>query len=110
MRFPIEFGVLFLGIFVGVVLGIGLVNSKGNLKAAITVIGAALGGGASATVFGSRGASNFLSRSTAILATAFFISSLAMAYMASNREVQSSVVTESVQTEEQVAPARIETV
>jgi hypothetical protein len=28
-----EFGVLFLGIFVGLVLGIGLAHSKGSLKA-----------------------------------------------------------------------------
>lgn len=66
--------------------------------------GAALGGGASATVFGSRGASNFLSRSTAVLATAFFISSLTLAYMASSREVQSSV-TETLQKQEVVTPA-----
>ena len=40
-----EFGVLFLGIFVGIVLGIGLAHSKGSLKAGITVVGSALGGG-----------------------------------------------------------------
>ena len=45
-------------------------------------MGAAFGSGASATVFGSRGASNFLSRTTAILATAFFLTSLALAYFA----------------------------
>ena len=69
--------------------------------------GAALGGGASGTVFGARGAANFLSRSTAILATAFFITSLALAYMASQRDVPTSV-TEAVQTEtatESVVPA-----
>lgn len=45
-------------------------------------MGAAFGSGASATVFGSRGASNFLSRSTAILAAAFFVTSLTLAYYA----------------------------
>ena len=64
--------------------------------------GAALGGGASGTMFGARGAANFLSRSTAILATAFFITSLTLAYLASDREVPTSV-TESVTTET-VAP------
>ncbi len=44
--------------------------------------GAAFGGGASATVFGSRGAGNFLSRTTAILATLFFLTSIALAYYA----------------------------
>ncbi len=69
--------------------------------------GAALGGGASASVFGARGAANFLSRSTAILATAFFISSLTLAYLASQREAPSSV-TESAVTEsvtEKAAPS-----
>lgn len=40
--------------------------------------GASFGGGASQTVFGSSGSGNFLSRSTAILATAFFVTSLAL--------------------------------
>ena len=45
-------------------------------------MGAAFGSGASASVFGARGASNFLSRSTAILAALFFVTSLALAYFA----------------------------
>lgn len=45
--------------------------------------GAGFGAGASATVFGARGASNFLSKSTAILAVLFFILSLGMAMYAS---------------------------
>jgi preprotein translocase subunit SecG len=44
--------------------------------------GAAFGSGASATVFGARGASSFLSRATSILATLFFLTSLALAYYA----------------------------
>jgi preprotein translocase subunit SecG len=47
--------------------------------------GAAFGAGASGTVFGSRGASSFFSRATAVLATAFFVSSLTLAYMSSQR-------------------------
>ncbi len=45
--------------------------------------GAAFGAGASGTVFGSRGSSSFFSRATAILATAFFVSSLTLAYLSS---------------------------
>ena len=45
-------------------------------------MGAAFGSGASATVFGSRGAGNFLSRTTAVLAALFFVTSLALAYFA----------------------------
>ena len=40
--------------------------------------GSGFGGGASGTVFGSRGASTFLSRGTAVLAGLFFVLSLAM--------------------------------
>ncbi len=45
--------------------------------------GSGFGGGASATVFGSRGSSNFLSKSTKWLGVLFFAISLAMAYYAS---------------------------
>ena len=48
--------------------------------------GAALGGGSSGSIFGARGASNFLSRSTAVLATAFFVTSLGLAYLSSNQQ------------------------
>lgn len=44
--------------------------------------GAAFGGGASQTVFGSRGSGNFLSRTTAILAAGFFVTSMTLAYFA----------------------------
>lgn len=40
-----EFGILFLGIFVGGILGFGLWKAGGKLKAGLTVLGAALGGG-----------------------------------------------------------------
>lgn len=45
--------------------------------------GAAFGSGASATVFGSRGSASFLSRATAALAALFFITSMVLAYYAS---------------------------
>jgi len=47
--------------------------------------GAAFGAGASGTVFGSRGSGSFFSRATAVLATAFFASSLTLAYLSSQR-------------------------
>lgn len=64
-------------------------------------MGAAFGSGASASVFGSRGASNFLSRSTAILASAFFITSLALAYFAMQSKEQETLM-------EAVPPAAVE--
>jgi preprotein translocase subunit SecG len=45
--------------------------------------GAAFGSGASATVFGARGSASFLSRATAVLAALFFLTSMALAYFAS---------------------------
>jgi preprotein translocase subunit SecG len=44
-------------------------------------IGAVFGGGASTTVFGSRGAGNFLSRLTTLAAAVFMMTSLGLAYL-----------------------------
>jgi preprotein translocase subunit SecG len=48
-------------------------------------MGAAFGSGSSGSLFGAAGSANFLSRSTAVLATVFFLSSLGLTYLASNR-------------------------
>ena len=48
-------------------------------------MGAAFGSGSSGSLFGAAGSANFLSRTTAILATLFFMSSLGLTYLASNR-------------------------
>jgi preprotein translocase subunit SecG len=47
-------------------------------------MGAAFGSGASGSLFGASGSANFLSRSTAVLATLFFLTSLGLTYVASN--------------------------
>lgn len=47
--------------------------------------GATFGGGASGSVFGAQGAASFLSRTTAILATLFFITSLGLAWINGNK-------------------------
>lgn len=44
--------------------------------------GASFGSGAAGTVFGASGSANFLTRTTAVLATIFFITSLALAWHA----------------------------
>jgi len=44
-----------------------------------------LGGGASTTLFGSSGSADFMSRTTAILATGFFITSLTLSIIAVNQ-------------------------
>jgi preprotein translocase subunit SecG len=48
-------------------------------------IGAVFGGGASSTVFGSRGAGNFLTRLTTGAAIVFMLTSLSLAYFAQER-------------------------
>ncbi len=45
-------------------------------------MGAAFGSGASGSLFGASGAANFLSRSTAVLASIFFVATIGMAYTA----------------------------
>jgi preprotein translocase subunit SecG len=72
--------------------------------------GAALGGGSSGSVFGARGAANFLSRSTAILATLFFITSLGLAYLSSNQQsatVSSGSVLEGVEQPVKAEPSDV---
>ena len=48
-------------------------------------MGASFGSGASGSLFGATGSANFLSRTTAVLATVFFVTSLSLAYIASNK-------------------------
>ncbi|PJG82163.1 preprotein translocase subunit SecG [Caviibacterium pharyngocola] len=74
--------------------------------------GASFGGGASGTVFGSAGAGNFLSRTTAVLATIFFVVSLAIGNINSHRNnVQKgtfddlSQAAEQIQQQQPTAPA-----
>ncbi|MEW8041347.1 MAG: preprotein translocase subunit SecG [Candidatus Thiodiazotropha endolucinida] len=55
-------------------------------------MGAAFGSGASGTVFGAKGSASFLTRTTALLATLFFITSMVMAYFASQRNEQVGVM------------------
>ncbi|MCG8074640.1 MAG: preprotein translocase subunit SecG [Candidatus Thiodiazotropha taylori] len=55
-------------------------------------MGAAFGSGASGTVFGAKGSASFLTRTTALLATLCFITSMVMAYFASQRNEQVGVM------------------
>jgi len=59
--------------------------------------GAAFGSGASATVFGARGSASFLSRTTAILATFFFINSLRLAFLVSHQPAGGGSVVEQIE-------------
>jgi preprotein translocase subunit SecG len=52
-------------------------------------MGAAFGSGASGSLFGASGSSNFLSKSTAVAAAIFFAATLALAYFGTNRPAAS---------------------
>jgi len=67
--------------------------------------GAGFGAGASGTVFGARGSANFLSRTTAVLATLFFLTSLGLTYLFSQQKAPTSVVDTVQQTAPVPAPA-----
>lgn len=69
-------------------------------------MGAAFGSGASGSLFGATGSANFLSRATAVLATVFFVTSLTLAYIASNKpKTTGSVMQEAVQSQSVSQPA-----
>jgi len=72
-------------------------------------MGAAFGSGSSGSLFGATGSANFLSRMTAALATAFFITSLMLAYMASQQPVKTGgSVIDTVNTESVVPAAPVQ--
>lgn len=55
-------------------------------------MGAAFGTGSAGSLFGSGGSANFLSRSTAVAATVFFITSLTLTYLYSHPAQQQGVM------------------
>ena len=69
-------------------------------------MGAAFGSGASGSLFGASGSANFLSRTTAILAVVFFVTSLSLAYIASSKpKTSGSVMQDAVQSQAVSVPA-----
>ena len=68
-------------------------------------MGAAFGSGASGSLFGATGSANFLSRTTAVLAAVFFVTSLSLAYIASNKpKTTGSVMQDTVKSQPLSAP------
>jgi preprotein translocase subunit SecG len=59
--------------------------------------GAGFGAGASGTVFGARGSASFLSRTTAILAALFMVTSLTLAYLGGRKDAAPTSVIDRVQ-------------
>lgn len=75
-----------LGIAVTLVVLVMMQQGKG------ADMGAAFGSGASQTVFGSQGSGSFLTRTTAVLATVFFLTSLSLAYFSGQANTATSVI------------------
>ncbi len=70
-------------IVVHVILGLGIIGLVMMQQGKGADAGAAFGSASSGSVFGAQGAASFLSRTTAIFATLFFVSSLGLAIMGS---------------------------
>lgn len=68
-------------IVIHILLGIGIIGLVLMQHGKGADAGATFGGGASGSVFGAQGSASFLSRSTAIFATLFFITSLGLAIL-----------------------------
>jgi preprotein translocase subunit SecG len=70
-------------------------------------MGSGFGGGSAGSLFGATGSANFLSRATAVLATIFFLTSLGLAYLATNKPKSSGGVLDAAKKELSVpvAPA-----
>jgi preprotein translocase subunit SecG len=78
--------VLHMLVAVGIIVLVLLQHGRG------ADMGAAFGSGSSGSLFGSAGSANFLSRTTAILATVFFVSSVALTYFGSQRGEPEGVI------------------
>ena len=68
-------------------------------------MGAAFGTGGSGSLFGASGSSNFLSRTTAVLATVFFLCTLGLAYLGTARPADTGSVLERAVSTTPAAPA-----
>lgn len=100
-----------------VLVAVGLISIVLVQRGPGATMGAAFGAGASGTVFGSRGAGNFLTRTTTWLAVGFFGISLALAVIATSLNsgdgesaLSGSVMEQQEQAQEPEAGAAIESV
>ena len=93
-----------LVLLVHVLAGLGMIGLILMQHGKGADMGAAFGSGASGSLFGSSGSANFLSRTTAVLATVFFITSLSLAYIASGTSKKSGSVVEDAPVPARVIP------
>ena len=86
-------GILFpLVLTIHILVGLGVIGLVLIQHGKGADMGAAFGSGASGSLFGASGSANFLSRTTAVLAAVFFLTSLSLSYMANVRPAESRSV------------------
>ena len=97
-----------MNVFANVILGVQMLSALGMIGLILVQhgkgadMGAAFGSGSAGSLFGASGSANFLSRSTAVLATVFFVATMALAYLGNSRPSSAGSVLE---TPAAVAPA-----
>lgn len=79
-------------IVIHILLAIGIIGLVLMQQGKGADAGAAFGSGASGTVFGAQGSASFLSRSTAIFASLFFVTSLALAFLSGYQGKKSDII------------------
>ena len=89
-----------MSVLVNVILAVQILAALGMIGLILVQhgkgadMGAAFGSGSSGSLFGASGSANFLSRTTAVLAAVFFITTLALAYFGNSRPASSGGVLE----------------
>ncbi|MEA1888831.1 MAG: preprotein translocase subunit SecG [Pseudomonadota bacterium] len=100
-------------IAIHVLVAVGIVGlvlvQHGKGADAGAAFGGGGGGGASGSLFGSQGSANFLSRTTAVLATVFFLTSMSLTYLYSKSAKPTSVTDRVIQEVEKTVPEQIDT-
>lgn len=87
--------------FVNVILAVQMLAALGMIGLILIQhgkgadMGAAFGSGSAGSLFGASGSANFLSRTTAVLAAVFFVTTLALAYLGNTRTASTGSVLES---------------
>ena len=87
--------------FAGIILGVQILAALGMIGLILVQhgkgadMGAAFGGGSWGGLLGASGSANFLSRATAAMATLFFVTTLALAYLGNSRPASVGSVLES---------------
>lgn len=100
-------GFLFgLVLTVHVLVGLGVIGLVLVQHGKGADMGASFGGGASGSLFGASGSANFMSRTTAVLATVFFITSLSLTYLAGHRTVTSGSLMDGAAKPAAIQPAQ----